>query len=119
MENVQLTQAESAVIIGYMGHITLDILLKDPALFTAVGKLSGVLQAGEGRRKVYKILSVDGQKIPAIKFIRAITGLGLKEAKDISDIVDANGYCTVEQHLVTKLPSSIAGHCVHFYETLI
>lgn len=37
----------------------------------------------------------DGKKIQAIKGIRAVAGLGLKEAKDIADQVVAGGGATI------------------------
>ena len=55
---------------------------------TAVAVAAGPVAAGaeEGPSQVTVTLtSAGGQKIPVIKLIRDITGLGLKEAKDIAD----------------------------------
>lgn len=48
------------------------------------GAAGGEEEAGDGKKTVV-LASVGGQKIAVIKVVREITGLGLKEAKDIVD----------------------------------
>lgn len=59
-----------------------------PVAVAAVGAAGGAAEGGadEGDGKKTVILaSAGGQKIAVIKVVREITGLGLKEAKDIVD----------------------------------
>ena len=53
----------------------------------AVAAAPGAAAAGaeEPSEVTVNLVSAGGQKIPVIKAIRDITGLGLKEAKDIAD----------------------------------
>ena len=46
---------------------------------------AGAAPAEEATEVTVTLVSAGGQKIPVIKAIRDITGLGLKEAKDIAD----------------------------------
>lgn len=53
---------------------------------TAVAVAAAPAAAAEESNEVnVNLVSAGGQKIPVIKAIRDITGLGLKEAKDIAD----------------------------------
>ncbi len=57
----------------------------DPSAVVATAG-PAVAAAPEGPSKVNVVLtSAGGNKIPVIKIIRDLTGLGLKEAKDIAD----------------------------------
>ena len=57
----------------------------DPSA-VAVAAAPAAAAADEGSSTVtVNLVSAGGQKIPVIKAIRDITGLGLKEAKDIAD----------------------------------
>ena len=53
------------------------------AVAAAPGAAAGA--AEEATEVTVNLVSAGGQKIPVIKLIRDITGLGLKEAKDIAD----------------------------------
>lgn len=53
------------------------------AVAAAPGAAAGA--ADEPTEVTVNLVSAGGQKIPVIKAIRDITGLGLKEAKDIAD----------------------------------
>ncbi len=53
------------------------------AVAAAPGAAAGA--AEEATEVTVNLVSAGGQKIPVIKAIRDITGLGLKEAKDIAD----------------------------------
>ena len=53
------------------------------AVAAAPGAAAGA--AEEASEVTVTLVSAGGQKIPVIKAIRDITGLGLKEAKDIAD----------------------------------
>ena len=53
------------------------------AVAAAPGAAAG--DAEEASEVTVTLVSAGGQKIPVIKAIRDITGLGLKEAKDIAD----------------------------------
>lgn len=58
----------------------------DPTAVAAAAPAAGATAAEEGPSKVNVVLtSAGGNKIPVIKLIRDITGLGLKEAKAIAD----------------------------------
>ncbi len=58
----------------------------DPTAVAAAAPAAGAAAAEEGPSKVNVVLvSAGGNKIPVIKLVRDITGLGLKEAKDIAD----------------------------------
>ena len=59
----------------------------DPTAVAAAAPAAGAgAAAEEGPSKVNLVLvSAGGNKIPVIKLVRDITGLGLKEAKDIAD----------------------------------
>ena len=58
----------------------------DPTAVAAAAPAAGAAAAEEGPSKVNVVLtSAGGNKIPVIKLIRDITGLGLKEAKAIAD----------------------------------
>ena len=59
----------------------------DPsAVAVAAGPVAGAAAAEEGPSKVNVVLTAAGpNKIAVIKIVRDITGLGLKEAKDIAD----------------------------------
>ena len=57
----------------------------DPsAVAVAAGPVAGAVEEGPSQVTV-TLTNAGGQKIPVIKLIRDITGLGLKEAKDIAD----------------------------------
>ena len=51
----------------------------------AVAAAPAAAAAEESSTVTVNLVSAGGQKIPVIKAIRDITGLGLKEAKDIAD----------------------------------
>lgn len=56
------------------------------AVATAAGGAGGGADAVEGKDSFdVQLTSAGGQKIPVIKAVREITGLGLKEAKDLVD----------------------------------
>ena len=56
------------------------------AVAVAAGPAAGGAAAGEAKTEFDVILaSADDQKVGVIKVVRAITGLGLKEAKDLVD----------------------------------
>ena len=56
------------------------------AVAVAAGPAAGGAAAGEAKTEVEVILASAGdQKVGVIKVVRAITGLGLKEAKDLVD----------------------------------
>jgi len=59
----------------------------DPsAVAVAAGPAAGAAAAEEGPSKVNVVLTAAGpNKIAVIKIVRDVTGLGLKEAKDIAD----------------------------------
>ena len=58
----------------------------DPTAVAAAPVAAAGAAAEEGPSKVNVVLvSAGGNKIPVIKLVRDITGLGLKEAKDIAD----------------------------------
>ncbi|MBR3161141.1 MAG: 50S ribosomal protein L7/L12 [Bacilli bacterium] len=58
----------------------------DPTAVAAAAPAAGGAATEEGPSKVNVVLvSAGGNKIPVIKLVRDITGLGLKEAKDIAD----------------------------------
>ena len=58
----------------------------DPTAVAAAAPAAAGAAAEEGPSKVNVVLvSAGGNKIPVIKLVRDITGLGLKEAKDIAD----------------------------------
>ncbi|MFA6917718.1 MAG: 50S ribosomal protein L7/L12 [Candidatus Gracilibacteria bacterium] len=50
----------------------------------AAGAAAGEADAGAGKKNVI-LASAGGQKISVIKVVRELTGLGLKEAKDLVD----------------------------------
>ena len=60
----------------------------DPTAVAVAAAPAAGAAAEESSTVTVNLVSAGGQKIPVIKAIRDITGLGLKEAKDI---VDANG----------------------------
>ena len=55
----------------------------DPSAVAVAAPAAGA--AEESSTVTVNLTSAGGQKIPVIKLIRDITGLGLKEAKDIAD----------------------------------
>lgn len=56
------------------------------AVAVAAGPAAGAAAAGEAKTEFDVILASAGdQKVGVIKVVRAITGLGLKEAKDLVD----------------------------------
>ena len=56
------------------------------AVAVAAGPAAGGAAAGEAKTEFDVILAASGdQKVGVIKVVRAITGLGLKEAKDLVD----------------------------------
>ena len=58
----------------------------DPSSVAVAAPVAGAAQAEEGPSTVDVVLaSAGGNKIAVIKLVRDITGLGLKEAKDIAD----------------------------------
>ena len=58
----------------------------DPtSVAVAAAPAAGAGAAEEPSEVTVNLVSAGGQKIPVIKAIRDITGLGLKEAKDIAD----------------------------------
>ncbi|MCK4542362.1 MAG: 50S ribosomal protein L7/L12 [Spirochaetales bacterium] len=61
-----------------------------PVAVAAPGAVAGDADAAEEQTEFDVILKgfADGKKIPVIKEIRAITGLGLKEAKDMVEAGD-------------------------------
>jgi hypothetical protein len=52
------------------------------------GQIFFAMLTGNFSHKVVLLGYTEGGKIPAIKAIRTVTGLGLKEAKDIADQLD-------------------------------
>ncbi len=65
---------------------SLDRKITDAEKFIATNHPSIFVRSFVGN-KTYSLILIDngGEKIPCIKAIRLITGLGLKEAKDIYD----------------------------------
>jgi len=58
----------------------------DPSSVAVAAPVAGAAQAEEGPSTVDVVLvSARGNKISVIKLVRDVTGLGLKEAKDIAD----------------------------------
>ena len=58
----------------------------DPSAVAVAAPVAGAAAAEEGPSTVDVVLaSAGGNKIAVIKLVRDITGLGLKEAKDIAD----------------------------------
>ena len=58
----------------------------DPSSVAVAAPVAGAAQAEEGPSTVDVVLaSAGGNKIAVIKLVRDITGLGLKEAKDLVD----------------------------------
>ena len=56
------------------------------AVAVAAGPAAGGAAAGEAKTEFDVILAASGdQKVGVIKVVRAVTGLGLKEAKDLVD----------------------------------
>lgn len=66
-----------------------------PVAVAAAGAGAGAAEAAEEQTEFDVILKsiTDGKKIPVIKEVRAITGLGLKEAKEL---VEAGGKAVKE-----------------------
>ena len=103
-ETVKLAKEEKAVIdaLEKLNIIQINNVVKfmeqeygisaaAPVAVAAAGAPAGGGEAGGGEEKsAFNVQLKDpgGQKIAVIKAVREITGLGLKEAKDI---VDANG----------------------------
>ncbi|MEA1911967.1 MAG: 50S ribosomal protein L7/L12 [Spirochaetota bacterium] len=61
-----------------------------PVAVAAAGEAAGPAEAVEEQTEFDVVLKSfgDGKKIPVIKVVRAITGLGLKEAKDLVEAGD-------------------------------
>ena len=61
-----------------------------PVAVAAAGAAAGPAEAAEEQTEFDVILKSfgDGKKIPVIKVVRAITGLGLKEAKEVVEAGD-------------------------------
>ena len=61
-----------------------------PVAVAAVGAAAGPAEAAEEQTEFDVVLKSfgEGKKIPVIKVVRAITGLGLKEAKDVVEAGD-------------------------------
>jgi len=61
-----------------------------PVAVAAAGAAAGPAEAVEEQTEFDVVLKSfgDGKKIPVIKVVRAITGLGLKEAKDLVEAGD-------------------------------
>ena len=57
----------------------------DPTAVAVAAAPAAGAAAEEATEVTVNLVSAGGQKIPVIKAIRDITGLGLKEAKDIAD----------------------------------
>ena len=57
----------------------------DPTAVAVAAAPAAGAAAEESSTVTVNLTSAGGQKIPVIKLIRDITGLGLKEAKDIAD----------------------------------
>ena len=57
----------------------------DPTAVAVAAAPAAGAGAEEATEVTVNLVSAGGQKIPVIKLIRDITGLGLKEAKDIAD----------------------------------
>ena len=57
----------------------------DPTAVAVAAAPAAGAGAAEPTEVTVTLVSAGGQKIPVIKLIRDITGLGLKEAKDIAD----------------------------------
>ena len=57
----------------------------DPTAVAVAAAPAAGAAAEEASEVTVNLVSAGGQKIPVIKAIRDITGLGLKEAKDIAD----------------------------------
>lgn len=61
------------------------------AFAASAGPASGAAEAGEEKDSFTVVLKdAGGSKIQVIKVLREVTGLGLKEAKDLTDKVPAN-----------------------------
>ncbi|MBU0981456.1 50S ribosomal protein L7/L12 [Patescibacteria group bacterium] len=102
-EKVELSKEEQAVITALekLNVIQINNVVKfmeaeygisaaPAAVAVAAGGAAGGGDEGAAAKSSYNVQLKDpgGQKIAVIKVVREITGLGLKEAKDI---VDANG----------------------------
>ena len=61
-----------------------------PVAVAAAGEAAGPAEAAEEQTEFDVVLKSfgDGKKIPVIKVVRAITGLGLKEAKEVVEAGD-------------------------------
>lgn len=82
---------------------------------TAILELSGILNkkpipnpAGPDVIHKYRIKYPSDKKVVIIKWIRGVTGLGLKEAKDLSESMDQNGYFTIQLYKSVLLAESSA-----------
>ncbi|MBN2509800.1 MAG: 50S ribosomal protein L7/L12 [Spirochaetales bacterium] len=98
------TKQEILEAVSNMTVLELSELIKDmeekfgvtaaaPVAVAAVGAVAGAAAAGpeEEEKTEFDVVLTsvdDGKKIPVIKEVRAITGLGLKEAKEL---VEAGG----------------------------
>ena len=79
------------------GHISVRANLRTPDdVRWLIASLTGVIPAAFPGSTVHDVVLtgyVEGAKIPVIKEIRAITGLGLKEAKDMSESLPSVVVC--------------------------
>lgn len=96
-DHLRLDSEESQVLLKLIGRMKVIDLLANQTLLSAVMKLNktplhvpgmGAAFAGAGSADITDLEEVwylTGNKINVIKAIRALTGLGLKEAKDLTE----------------------------------
>ena len=97
-EKIELT-AEMEQFVSYIEGLTIQDLSKlvkaleerlgvsaaAPVAVAAAGAAAGAAPAEEKTEFDVILVEAGAQKIPVIKEVRALTGLGLKEAKDLVD----------------------------------
>ncbi len=82
------TMVEVAELVGKLEE-EFGVTAAAPVAMAPVGGEGGGDAAAEEQTEFTVILkSAGGQKIPVIKAVRAITGLGLKEAKELTESAD-------------------------------
>ena len=87
LESIEkLTLLEAAELVKAMEEKFGVSAAAPVAVAAAAPAAAGAADAGEAPSEVSVILASAGdQKIPVLKIVREITGLGLKEAKDLVD----------------------------------
>ncbi len=86
LESIEkLTLLEAAELVKAMEE-KFGVSAAAPVAVAAAAPAAGAESAGEAPSEVNVILASAGaNKIPVLKLVREITGLGLKEAKDLVD----------------------------------